>query len=270
MVFAWACVFNAVRSAAQTAALDRIQIAPAAAKSRVPDATAQRGLFAPQAVSALDISADGKFITVGTMAFSHDANVWQFAADGSIITRRHFPPWAPMQVATLSGGMAMAVGLAYSRVTSPDPTVWFGRTDDLMAEKLNEQFVESDSRDGQLARLRPGEGDWRSGWLASSLGELFVRGPDWIFKPEAYVLDAEGRRQQLRYDDKNQLASGRALRMAASLDGKRVAFGWIGFAREIFDVPTHKNSVSVWHTNPNKRLWSAPPTAEASPAIPTL
>jgi hypothetical protein len=53
------------------------------------------------------------------MAFSHDANVWQFAPDGAVIAKRHFPPWAPMQAVTLSGGRAMAVGLAYSRVTSP-------------------------------------------------------------------------------------------------------------------------------------------------------
>jgi len=35
--------------------------------------------------------------------------VWQFAADGTEIAKRHFPPWAPMQVATLAGGRAMAV-----------------------------------------------------------------------------------------------------------------------------------------------------------------
>src|SRR5947209_2944029 len=87
-----------------------VEIAPRALESRVPNVTAQGRFLAPQAISAVDVSVDGKFITVGTMAFSHDANVWQFGPDGAVIARRHFPPWAPMQVATLSGGRAMAVG----------------------------------------------------------------------------------------------------------------------------------------------------------------
>src|SRR5262245_6637389 len=182
----------------------RVQIAPPVA-SRVPEATAQNGVLAPQAISAVDVSADGKFITVGTMAFSHDANVWQFAPDGAVLGKRHFPPWAPMQVTTLPGGRAMAVGLAYSRVTSPDPTVWFGSTEELFAASLKDELAEADSSDGQLARLRPGRGDWRTGWFASHLGELFARGPDWVFKPPRWSLDSEGRRRQLRFEDKNLL-----------------------------------------------------------------
>ena len=170
-------------------AVREVQIASSSPASRVPEVTAQGRFFAPQAISAVDISADGKFVTVGTMAFSHDANVWQFAPDGTVIAKRHFPPWAPMQVATLNGGRALAVGLAYSRVTSPEPTVWFGRSEEFFAATLNDNFGEADSRDGELARLRPGSGDWRTGWLASSLGELFVRGPDWVFKPPRWLLD---------------------------------------------------------------------------------
>src|SRR6185503_13550943 len=105
-------------------------LASRAAKSQVPEVTAQGRFLAPQAISAVDLSADGKFITVGTMAFSHDANVWQLSSDGAVIAKQHFPPWAPMQVATLNGGRALAVGLAYSRVTAPDPTVWFGRSEE--------------------------------------------------------------------------------------------------------------------------------------------
>jgi hypothetical protein len=97
-------------TASAGAAVRVIQIAPPEAKSLVPDVTAQGRFLAPQAISTVDVSGDGKFITVGTMAFSHDANVWQFAADGVEIARRHLPPWAPMQVATLAGGKAMAVG----------------------------------------------------------------------------------------------------------------------------------------------------------------
>jgi glyoxylase-like metal-dependent hydrolase (beta-lactamase superfamily II) len=246
--------------ASQTAgapAVRHIQIAPPAARSNVPDATAQGLSLSPQAVSAVDISADGKVLTIGTMAFSHDANVWQFAPDGTVLAQRHFPPWAPMQVATLSGGKAMAVGLAYSRVTSPDPTVWLGRAEELMIANRTDDLAESDPRDGQLARLRTGAGEWRLGWFASSLGELFVRGPDWIFKPPSLFLDDSGQRQRLRYEDKNLLPTGRALRMAASRDGKRVAFGWIGFSRNIPDLPTRADALSVWQVNPNQRLWSS-------------
>jgi hypothetical protein len=178
-------------SACADLAIRHVQIASAAPNSRVPDVTTQGRFLAPQAISTVDVSADGKFITVGTMAFSHDANVWQFDPDGTVIAKRYFPPWAPMQAATLAGGQAMAVGLAYSRVTSPDPTVWFGRPEELLSANLDDKFVEADSHDGQLARLRPGGGDWRTGWIASSLGELFVSGPDWIFKPPRWFLNAE-------------------------------------------------------------------------------
>jgi glyoxylase-like metal-dependent hydrolase (beta-lactamase superfamily II) len=246
----------------------RFQIAPFAATSQVPAVTHQGRLLSPQAVSAVDISADGKFVTVGTMAFSHDANVWEFDSDGAILARRYFPPWAPMQVATLSGGRAMAVGLAYSRVTSPEPTVWLGPTEELMAANLKEDFAEADPPSGQLARLRPGAGNWRTGWLASSLGELFVHGPDWVFQPETRFLDADGQRQQLRSADKNLLPTNRAMRMAASGDGKRVAFGWLGFSRRIPSLPTSAEAVSVWQVNPNQRLWSASPLEETPPELP--
>ena len=58
-------------------AVHRVEIGSRAPASRVPDATAHGRFLAPQAISAVDVSADGKFITVGTMAFGHDANVWQ-------------------------------------------------------------------------------------------------------------------------------------------------------------------------------------------------
>lgn len=255
--------------AATPLVIREVQIAPPAAQSQVPAVAAQGRILSLQSVSAVDISADGKFITVGTMAFSHDANVWQFAPDGTLIAKRHFPPWAPMQVATLSGGRAMAVGLAYSRVTSPEPTVWFGRTEDLMGGNLKDDGAEADSRDGQLARLRPGAGDWRTGWSASTFGELFGRGPDWIFKPPAWFLDADGQRQQLRFDNKNLLPTSGAMRMASSADGKRAAFGWLGFSENVSGLPTHADAVSVWEVRPNRRLWSAPPVAtNPPPALP--
>ncbi|MBM3836680.1 MAG: hypothetical protein FJ398_01750 [Verrucomicrobia bacterium] len=246
-------------------AIQRVQIGPVADRSQVPEVTAQGRFLSPQAVSTIDISADGKVVTVGTMAFSHDANVWQFAPDGTILAKRHFPPWAPMQAATLPGARAVAVGLAYSRVTSPDPTVWFGRAENLWAGNLTDDLVEADSRDAQLARLRPGAGDWRAGWFASVFGELFVRGPDWIFKPPAQFLDADGQRLQLRHADNNLLPTSRAMRMTSSQDGKRVAFGWLGFSRNIPGLPTHADAVSVWRVKPNEQLWSALPSLTNTP-----
>jgi glyoxylase-like metal-dependent hydrolase (beta-lactamase superfamily II) len=231
----------------------------------VPDVAAQDNLLSPQAVSAVNVSADGKFITVGTMAFSHDSNVWQFGPDGSVLAKRNFPPWAPMQVATLAGGQALAVGLAYSRVTSPDPTVWFGPAEALFGESLTDDLLEADSRDGELARLRPGEGDWRKGWLTSQLGELFVHGPDWAFKPPGWFMHADGRRERLRYEDKNQLPTNRAMRMAASADGKRAAFGWLTFEKTPANFPENKDALSVWEVQPNRRLWTAPPSAGLKP-----
>jgi glyoxylase-like metal-dependent hydrolase (beta-lactamase superfamily II) len=253
-------------------AVRRVEIAPSIGTSHVPQATAQGHSLAPQAVSAVDVSADGRFITVGTMAFSHDANVWQFAPDGTVIAKRHFPPWAPMQVATLNGGRAMAIGLAYSRVTSPDPTVWFGPATNLfndpLTEELKDALVEADSPDGQMARLRPGAGDWRTGWFASHLGELFARGPDWVFKPPGWLLDADGHRQALRFADRNQLPTSRAMRMAASADGKRLVFGWIGLAQGWKDLPARSEAVSVWQVSPNQKLWSARATAGPPPSLP--
>src|SRR5256885_15519070 len=78
-------------------AVREIRIAPAVPKSHVPEATRQGHFLNPQAISALDVTADGMVITAGTMAFSHDANVWQFSPDGAVLARRFFAPWAPMQ-----------------------------------------------------------------------------------------------------------------------------------------------------------------------------
>lgn len=239
--------------------------------------------LAPQAVSAVDVSADGNVITVGTMAFSHEPNVWQLAADGSVLSQRRFPPFAPMQVATLSGGKAMSVGLAYSRVTSPEPTVWLGPTESLLTGTLKEEFVESDSRESELARWRTGAGPWREGWFASQFGELFVRGPDWVFKPPTTWMNAEGQRLQLKHEDGNRLPTSRAARMVASRDGKRIAFGWLTISRNALASGSEKSvepdasafrltghdALSVWQTQPNRRLWSVvPSTDHIAPALP--
>ncbi len=265
---AFAIAFLCSLSVSGELSVREIRIGPAVEQSRVPDVTQQGQVLAPQAVSALDIAADGKVITVGTMAFSHDANVWQFSPDGAVLAKRYFPPWAPMQVTTLSGGRAMAIGLAYSRVTSPEPTVWFGPSENLFAPALSDKFSEADPTDGQLARLRPGEGDWQTGWFASSIGELFVRGPDWMFKPPRSFMDAEGHVRALRFEEKSLLPTSRAMRMAASADGRRLAFGWLGFSKEAASLARQVDSIEVWEVGPNRKLWSAPPTIHTPPMLP--
>jgi glyoxylase-like metal-dependent hydrolase (beta-lactamase superfamily II) len=269
LMLTWLFTPGLFTSAAVTAlSIRSVPIGEPVPRSIVPLATAQGRFLAPQAICCVDVSADGKFITVSTMSFGDEANVWQFSPDGTLLANRRFPPWAPMQAATLPGGKALAVGLAYSRVTSPDPTVWLGGADELLSASRNEDRAEADSPDGQFARLRPGDGDWRTGWFASHLGELFLRGPNWIFKPPDGFLDAEGQRRQLRFENRNLLPTDRALRMAASSDGRCAGFGWLGFTRSLPGLPTHNDLLSVWQVNPNQRLWSVRPTAESPPTLP--
>ena len=90
-------------------------------KSNVPGSWQQGMLLSPQAVSALDISADGRFVGITTLAFRHDRNFWVLSAEGKVLGARFVEPWAPFQVAVLPGGKAFGVGLAYSRFTDPSP-----------------------------------------------------------------------------------------------------------------------------------------------------
>ncbi|HEV3029118.1 MAG TPA: hypothetical protein VG457_16185, partial [Planctomycetota bacterium] len=85
--------------------------------SSVPEALA-RGIAAPQAVTAVDMSDDGRWIGVTTLAFRQDPNFWLLSSEGKVLFGRQIPPWAPFQAAVLDGGNAFGVGLAYSRVTS--------------------------------------------------------------------------------------------------------------------------------------------------------
>ncbi|HEV7403658.1 MAG TPA: MBL fold metallo-hydrolase [Chthoniobacteraceae bacterium] len=246
-------------------ALTRTRIA-AAAESSVPNATAQGHSLAPQAVSAVDISPDGKTITVGTMAFSHEPNVWLLSPDGAVREKRNFAPWAPMQVST-AGGLT-AVGMAMSRVTSPEPGVWSGPTEALFREPPKDELYQADARDSQLARWRSGSGDWRTGWFASAFGELYAHGPDWIFQPPNLFVKADGSRTRPSSEDGNQLPNHRAARMAVSADGRQVAFGWICLPVPVAGFPQEKNLLSVWDIRTNRGRWIAPATP--SPGLPDL
>src|SRR4030095_11232594 len=75
-------------------------------------------------------------------------------------------------------------------------------------------------------------------------------------------------RHELRFEQKNLLPTSRAMRMAASADGRRVAFGWLGFSKATPRVPTHPNALDLWQVNPNQKLWSTPPTVGTPPTLP--
>ena len=91
--------------------------------TRVPEPWEQGHVAAPQAITAVDVSDDGRSIAVTTLAFRQDPNFWLLSDNGEVRFGRHLAPWAPFEAAVLDGGKAFGVGLAYSRVTSPLPTI---------------------------------------------------------------------------------------------------------------------------------------------------
>src|SRR5262245_35168085 len=105
----------------QEKSADVVQVAPAAASSRVPKVLRQGTFLAPQAVSSVDVTDDGS-VAVCTLAFRHDKNFWLLSSKGEPLWGRQVAPWAPFQSAASAGG-AFGVGMAYSRVTSPQPTI---------------------------------------------------------------------------------------------------------------------------------------------------
>jgi len=241
------------------------QVEPPSGETAVPAIAAQGRSLAPQAVSAVDITPDGQRITVGTLAFSHEPNVWQWSSDGGVLEKRHLPPWAPLQVASFASGQFTAAGMAMSRFTPPEPNVWCAATGKLFHDPLQDEDNQADGRDGTFARWRFGEGDWQTGWLVSGVGELFAHGPDWFYQPPNLFIGADGQRQRLRYEDHNQLPTHRATRMAASADGRQLVFGWLCPDEMAPGLPAEKNLVSVWGIRPNHSLWTAAPSETAPP-----
>src|SRR6516162_5134919 len=193
-----------------------IQIGTPVKSSNVPDAWRQGTFLKPQSVSAVDVSDDGRFVGVTTMAFRQDRNFWLLTDDGKVSWGRYVEPWAPFQAAVLPQGKGFGVGLAYSRVTDPSPTVSL-----FQGEKSEETALVDNIWD--MGWLRYGQGDWRKGWPASLLGDLIVRADNSVFtvfsNDGAWRLQSDGSRQ--KYPLRNQ----RPFRMTASADGRVTAYG---------------------------------------------
>lgn len=235
------------------------------ARTSVPDPL-DRGIPAPQAVTAVDLSEDGRFIAVTTLAHRQDPNFWLFSGDGELCFGRPVAPWAPFQTAVLGGGKAIAVGLAYSRVTSPLPTI------SLFSGEKSEETVVEDSL-GEWGWLRYGEGAWRTGWTASLLGDQLVR-------TETSVVTVRGHNGALRllpdgtaenYPSKYD----RPFRMTASGNGTALAFGYIvpdgrsvpADIRAMLRIPPGLATIS--RVDPPAELWKVPPR-DPAPSIPEL
>jgi glyoxylase-like metal-dependent hydrolase (beta-lactamase superfamily II) len=240
-------------------------LAAACAYPHAPDA-GDRGVAPPQAVTAIDVSDDGRFIGVTTLAFRHEPNFWLLSADGEILYGRNVAPWAPFQTAVLDGGKAVGVGLAYSRVTSPLPTLsLFG------GEKGDESVLEDSL--GEWGWLRYGHGDWRTGWTASLLGDqmartgtaaVTIRGHNGALK---LLPSGATEKYPSKYD--------RPFRMTVSADGSSLACGYIlpdvrSVSAEIksaLRVPPGLATVTRFDTA--QELWKVTPT-DAAPPVPEL
>ena len=189
-------------------------------RSRVPAPLRQGAVLPPQSVSALDVSDDGRFVAVGTMAFRHDRNFWLLSAEtGEVAWGRYVETWAPAQVRALAEGQGFAVGLTYGPVTSVGSTVGLFRNEtDKIAYVYDWPLV------GGRGWLRYGGGDWQTGWPASVPADLFTRAGEAVIAS----ADANNSRSVFQYDEETprSLNVNRPFRMAASADGKVVAFGY--------------------------------------------
>ncbi|OAI40784.1 hypothetical protein AYO40_04310 [Planctomycetaceae bacterium SCGC AG-212-D15] len=243
-----------------------ILIGKPAERSRVPAVLAQDRFLPEQCISAVDVSGDGRRIAVATMAFRHDRNVWLLSDDGKVAWSRYVAPWAPFQVATTPKGGALAMGFAYSRVTAPFPTIA------LFQDETSAETALTDSN-GETGWLRYGSGDWRTGWLVSSMGDQFVRGGERVLTVTtangAWEIGDDGKPRKLP----NTFPSQRPYRLAASADGRTAAFGYIvpdvarpeqGTVPEAFRADAARALVRIHATEDRKERGSLKPSEEGA------
>ncbi|HEV3024578.1 MAG TPA: hypothetical protein VGX76_19015, partial [Pirellulales bacterium] len=254
-----------IAAAGQAAEITMVMIGSPASSSNVPDPWRQGVFLRPQCISAVDISHDGKFIALATLAFRHDRNFWLVSDEGKVISSRYVEPWAPFQVALLPGAKACSVGLAYSRVTDPAPTV------SLFDPATIEETVLVDAV-WDLGWLRYGQGDWHSGWPVSMLGDLVVRTNEEVFTifshDGAWHMTADGQQQ------KCPLPPQRPFRMAASGDGQLLVHGFLVPDCRELDQKTRqrlrlpKALVVVRNAKTLAEIWTAQPSDVPPPAMP--
>jgi glyoxylase-like metal-dependent hydrolase (beta-lactamase superfamily II) len=233
--------------------------------SRVPPVWRQGGFLHPQAISAVDISEDGLQIAAGTMAFRHDRNFWVLSQDGEILWSRHVAPWAPFQALALE--KTCGAGLATSRVTGPQPTIA------AFAGEKEPEFVMVDSG-GELGFVRYGAGDWRTGWSASLLGDLFARGPGFAITVRhhdgSFRLGGDGTRTKF------PLNHERPFRMTLSADGRLLALtGLVSAdsrkgARAVLSLRDSVDGKELWNLKPLDTDGSVPKPPQPEDEFPTL
>jgi glyoxylase-like metal-dependent hydrolase (beta-lactamase superfamily II) len=250
---------------AQEKAGDVVVVARPAERSRVPNVLRQGTFLAPQAISSVDVSDDGG-IAVCTLAFRHDKNFWLLSSKGEPQWGRQVAPWAPFQSVASAGSGWFGVGMAYSRVTSPHPTISL-----FTGEKSPETEV-VDSL-GALGWIRYGSGDWRTGWIPSLIGDLVVRSG-------ASILTVRGPNGGVRVGrdgrvEKFPFPYVRPYRLGSSADGSALVYGFIvpqppAAAPAKSSVPWPKQLFSVADSADAKERWSYAPSADASapPALP--
>jgi glyoxylase-like metal-dependent hydrolase (beta-lactamase superfamily II) len=237
-----------------------VHVAPSVQATRVPSVLRQGAALPPQAVSAVDILEDGR-VAVSTMAFRHDRNFWLLSSDGVPLWGRQVAPWAPFQVASAAGGGAFGAGMAYSRVTGPQPTI------SLFADESAAETEVVDSL-GAAGWLRYGSGDWRTGWIPSLIGDLLVRAGD-------SVVTVRGHDGGIRVGRDGRAAKSafphvRPYRMAASPDGSALAFGFIVPGEAAAGaLPSSRSLLSVHETASLEERWTCAPAGDR-PELPQL
>jgi glyoxylase-like metal-dependent hydrolase (beta-lactamase superfamily II) len=241
-----------------------VQIGTPLKQSKVPDPLRQGVFLHPQSVSAVDVSDDGGFVGVATLAFRYDRNFWLLANNGEVRWGRYLQPWAPFQAAVLPGGKAFGVGLAYSRITDPSPTVSL-----FQGEKSEETVLRDTLWD--MGWLRYGQGDWRTGWPVSMVGDLIVRTSGSVFT----VFSPDDGARRLKSDGSQErypLSSQRPFRMAVSADGRLLAFGYIVPDASKLDEKTKRRLhlppgalLRVSNALTSADLWTTRPMQDAAP-----
>ena len=236
-----------------------VRVAPSAEDTRVPSVLRQGVFLAPQAISSVEILEDGR-VAVSTMAFRHDRNFWVLSGEGQPLWSRHVAPWAPFQSASAAGGLAFGVGVAYSRVTSPQPTI------SLFAGEKGEETEVVDSLGG-AGWIRYGSGDWRTGWIPSLLGDLVARTGD-------YVVTVRGHNGGMRVGrdsrpEKTDFPYARPYRLTPSPDGSALACGFVvPEAGAPGELPWSKRLLVIYRAGDFRELWSLSPTTNFNPPPP--